>query len=217
MKLGIAIGIVLASAAIATAALTALKPQPPTVPQQDDTTAIATELVSTKFKLKKGVTAQRAIVAGGCFWGTEKYMRLTPGITATGVGYIGGYTKNPNYKQVCYGNSGHAEAVMVEFDPSVISYKQVLDRFWDIHNPCTINQQGPDFGDQYRSGIYPLNDEQLKQAEQSKKDAAPLFKRPIVTEIVTGKPFWFAEVYHQQYSEKTGRACHIDRSDHVKG
>ncbi|MBX3114737.1 MAG: peptide-methionine (S)-S-oxide reductase MsrA [Fimbriimonadaceae bacterium] len=212
MKLGIAIAAGIASFALATAAITRLAPQ-----SQDQKPSETVTLAPTKFKLRPGVKAQRAVVAGGCFWGTEKYLRLTPGITATAVGYIGGKTKNPTYKEVCYENTGHAEAVMVEFDPSVISYKQVLDRFWNIHNPCTMNRQGPDVGTQYRSGIYPVNDEQRKIAEQSKKDAAPLFKRPIVTEIVMDQTFWMAEDYHQQYSEKTGRACHIDFSDHVNG
>jgi len=212
MKLGIAIAAGIASFALATAAITTLAPK-----QNSEKPSETITLGATKFKLKPGIKPQRAIVAGGCFWGTEKYLRLTPGITATAVGYIGGHVKNPTYKQVCYENTGHTEAVLLEFDPTVISYKQVLDKFWDIHNPCTINRQGPDVGTQYRSGIYPLNADQLKIAEQSKKDAAPLFKRPIVTEIVTDQTFWMAEDYHQQYSEKTGRACHIDRSDHIKG
>jgi len=175
------------------------------------------KLATTKFKASPNAKLERAIVAGGCFWGTEKYMRLTPGITATAVGYIGGRTKNPTYKEISYENTGHAEATLVEFDPSQISYSQVLDRFWQIHNPCTLNSQGPDFGDQYRSAIYPLNETQRKIAEDSKQKAAPLFKRPIVTEITSGQTFYMAEDYHQQYSEKTGRACAIDRKDHKAG
>jgi methionine-S-sulfoxide reductase len=173
------------------------------------------KLAPTKNKAKSD-QRERAIVAGGCFWGTEKYFRMTPGITATASGYIGGKIKNPTYEQVCDGITGCSEGVMVEFDPAIITYAQVLDRFWQIHNPCTLNSQGPDFGDQYRSGIYPMNEAQLKIAEQSKRNAAPLFKRPIVTEIVKGSPFYMAEDYHQQYTEKTGRQCAIDFSDHVK-
>lgn len=181
------------------------------------------EKPSTTIKLAptknpaKSEKRERAIFAGGCFWGLEKHFRETPGITATAVGYIAGRTKNPTYKEVCYENTGHAEATMVEFDPALINYSQVVDTFWQLHNPCTLNRQGPDFGDQYRSGIYPLNNEQNKLAEESKAKAAPLFKRPIVTEIVTGQTFYMAEDYHQQYSEKTGRACAIDRSDHIGG
>lgn len=173
------------------------------------------KLAPTEFKAKSD-KRERAILAGGCFWGTEKYFRMTPGITATAVGYIGGRIKNPTYQQVSYENTGAAEGIMVEFDPTVITYSQVLDRFWDIHNPCTLNSQGPDFGDQYRSGIYPMNADQEKIAKESKKRAAPLFKRPIVTEIIADKPFYMAEEYHQRYAEKTGRYCAIDRSDHIK-
>lgn len=173
------------------------------------------KLEPTKNK-PKSTKRERAILAGGCFWGTEKYFRMTPGILATASGYIGGKVKNPTYKQVSYENTGAAEGVMVEFDPAIITYSQVLDRFWDIHNPCTLNSQGPDFGDMYRSGIYPTTPEQERIAKESKKKAAPLFKRPIVTEIIPNQPFYMAETYHQQYSEKTGRFCAIDRSDHVK-
>ncbi len=173
------------------------------------------KLAATKFMTTPDAKLERAIVAGGCFWGTEKYLRQTPGIVATAVGYIGGKTERPTYEAICYENTGHAEAVMVEYDTSVISYRQVLDRFWQIHNPCTLNKQGPDYGDQYRSAIFALNSDQLKSAEESKKVAAKLFKRPIVTEIKIAPRFWMAEDYHQQYSEKTGRACSIDRSDHI--
>lgn len=189
-----------------------------TIPQSnDEKPSTKITLASTKFKPTPKSKTERAIFAGGCFWGLEKHFRATPGITATAVGYIAGKTKNPTYKEVCYDNTGHAEATIVEFDPSQITYSQVLDQFWQIHNPCTLNSQGPDFGDQYRSGIYPLNDSQLKVAKDSKDKAASLFKRPIVTEIVTGQTFYMAEDYHQQYSEKTGRACAIDRRDHKSG
>lgn len=174
------------------------------------------KLAPTKNK-SESKTREQAILAGGCFWGLEKHFRETPGITATAVGYIGGKTKNPTYKEVCYDHTGHAEATIVEFDPAIITYSQVIDQFWQLHNPCTLNRQGPDFGDQYRSGIYPLNNEQKKIAEDSKAKSAHLFKRPIVTEIVTGQTFYMAEDYHQQYAEKTGRACAIDRSDHIGG
>jgi methionine-S-sulfoxide reductase len=200
----------IAAATLAAYAFTTIPPTNTEPPSKNIT------LAATQYKANPGAKTERAIFAGGCFWGLEKHFRETPGITATAVGYISGKTKNPTYKEVCYDNTGHAEATIVEFDPTQITYSQVLDRFWQIHNPCTLNSQGPDFGDQYRSGIYPLNDSQLKIAEESKTKAAPLFKRPIVTEIKTGQTFYMAEDYHQQYSEKNGRACAIDRSDHVK-
>ncbi|MDI9635642.1 peptide-methionine (S)-S-oxide reductase MsrA [Kamptonema cortianum] len=158
------------------------------------------------------------MVAGGCFWGTEYYLRQMNGVVATAVGYIGGKTDNPTYKEVCYEGTGHAEAVMVEFDANVVSYSAILDRFWQIHNPCTWNRQGPDIGSQYRSAIFYLNDEQKSIAEKSKKDAQKLFRRPIVTLIEKAPRFWMAEEYHQQYAEKTGKtSCPIDRSDHKDG
>lgn len=202
-----------AAASLAALAYTGSLPQN----HGDDRPSPTIKLAPTRYQARPGVKVERAIFAGGCFWGLEKHFRETPGVTATAVGFIGGKTKNPTYKEVCYNDTGHAEAVLLEFDPAKISYKQLVERFWQIHNPCTLNRQGPDFGDQYRSGIYPLNDAQKEIAEQSKRDAAPLFKRPIVTEIVTGQTFYMAEDYHQQYSEKTGRACAIDRSDHVGG
>lgn len=213
MKLIAALAAVTAAASLAALALTGTTGQS----RSGDKPSPTIILGATKFKTKPGAKLERAVLAGGCFWGLEKHFRETPGITATAVGFIGGKTKNPTYKEVCYDNTGHAEAVMVEFDTSQISFKQVLDRFWQIHNPCTLNSQGPDFGDQYRSAIFPLNADQQRIAEQSVKDAAPLFRRPIVTEINTGHMFYMAEDYHQQYSEKTGRACAIDRSDHKGG
>lgn len=177
----------------------------------------AVTLAPTDYKAPKNRPLQRAVFAGGCFWGLEKHFRETPGVTATAVGFTGGKKENPTYEDVCTGKTGHAEAVLVEFDPARISYRQMVERFWQIHNPCTVNRQGPDIGDQYRSVIFYYNDQQKEVAEQSKKDSAKLFKRPIVTEILPAKEFYMAEAYHQQYAEKTGRACAIDRSDHVGG
>lgn len=174
-------------------------------------------LAPTSYKAPAGRPLQRAILAGGCFWGLEKHLRETPGVTATAVGFTGGTTKNPTYEDVCTGKTGHAEAVMVEFDPARLSYRQLIERFWQIHNPCTQDRQGPDIGNQYRSAIFYFNDQQKEVAEQSKKDSADLFKRPIVTQILPAAEFYMAEDYHQQYAEKTGRSCAIDRSDHVGG
>lgn len=173
------------------------------------------KLAATKCKATPGGKLDRAVFAGGCFWGLEKHFRATKGVTATASGYIDGKYDNPTYKEVCNGDTGHAEAVMVEFDPLQISYRQLVDRFWEIHNPCTLNSQGPDFGSQYRSGIYPLSAMQTKVAGESMADAAKLFRRPIVTEVKENETFFMAEDYHQQYAEKTGRSCAIDRSDHL--
>jgi peptide-methionine (S)-S-oxide reductase len=154
----------------------------------------------------------KATFAAGCFWGVEDAFRNTPGVTATTVGYIGGTTKNPTYKEVCTGRTGHAEAVEVEYDPSKISYLELLAIFWKSHDPTTANRQGPDVGTQYRSGIYFHNAEQEKEARESKAvlESEKIFKRPIVTEITAAPEFFRAEDYHQQYFEKQGiKACHI--------
>lgn len=176
------------------------------------------KLAPTKYQSARDVQRQRAILAGGCFWGLEYHFRQVPGITATAVGFIGGKVPYPTYRQVCYENTGHAEAVLLEFDPTVISYGEILSQFWQLHNPCTLNRQGPDVGNQYRSAIFYLNDKQKQIAQESMSNAAELFKRPIVTQLVEAPQFYMAEDYHQQYAEKTGKAyCPIDRSDHIGG
>lgn len=186
--------------------------------EPDNPMAIATTLAPTEYKATPGTKLERAMFAGGCFWGTEYYFRHTPGVIATAVGFSGGTAKNPTYKQVCYENTGHAETVLVEFDPAQISYKKLIQRFWDIHNPCSMNRQGPDVGDQYRSEIFFLTPEQKTIAEQAKKDAQAMFTEPIVTKIEKAGPFYFAENYHQQYAEKTGHvSCPIDTSTRKKG
>ena len=128
-------------------------------------------------------------------------------IISTRVGYTGGYFSNPTYKNVCSHKTGHAEAVEVTFDPSKVSYNELLDVFWSIHNPTTINRQGPDVGSQYRSAIFYLNDEQKEKAESSKVnlEASKRFNGTIVTQIVPASDFWQAEEYHQQYAEKQKR------------
>lgn len=178
---------------------------------------IATEMVATKFKPSANPKLERAIFAGGCFWGTEFHFREVPGVTKTAVGYIGGKTKNPTYMEICYEDTGHAEALMLEFDANQISYEKLVDVFWATHNPCTLNRQGPDRGTQYRSEIFYLNENQRKIAEKSMKRAQANFKRPIVTKITPAPTFYFAENYHQQYAAKNGKAsCPIDFSDHKK-
>jgi len=154
----------------------------------------------------------KATFAAGCFWGVEDAFRQTKGVKSTTVGYTGGTAKNPSYKDVCTGRTGHAEAVEVEFDPAQVSYPELLDVFWKSHDPTTMNRQGPDVGTQYRSAIF-FHDAAQEQAARESKAAlekAGTFKRPIVTEITPATEFYRAEDYHQQYFEKQGiRACHI--------
>jgi len=155
----------------------------------------------------------KAIFAAGCFWGVESEFRKLNGVTATAVGYIGGQTDNPTYKQVCTDRTGHAEAVEIDFDPARISYDGLLNTFWELHDPTTLNRQGPDFGTQYRSAIFFHSPEQEAAAKASldRLAASKKFSRPIVTQIVPATQFWRAEDYHQQYFEKQGIAptCHL--------
>ncbi len=147
-----------------------------------------------------------AIFAAGCFWGVEKKFDLTKGVTKVEVGYTGGKTKNPTYEQVCYEDTGHAEAVRINFDENVISYKELLDVFWSCHNPTTLNRQGPDIGEQYRSAIFYLNPKQKIEAEESKQIMdKKLFSNKIVTEITKFDEFYLAEEYHQKYLKKLGK------------
>jgi len=147
---------------------------------------------------------EKAIFAAGCFWGVEANFRKVKGVISTRVGYTGGNYSNPNYKDVCSHKTGHAEAVEVTFDPSIVTYEELLDIFWEIHNPTTLNRQGPDIGSQYRSAIFYFNDLQKEKALNSKNmlEKSKRFKNPIVTEIVRASEFWEAEEYHQQYLEK---------------
>ena len=147
-----------------------------------------------------------AIFAAGCFWGVEKKFDLTKGVTKAEVGYTGGIIKNPTYEQVCYEETGHAEAVRIYFDENIISYKELLDTFWKSHNPTTLNRQGPDVGKQYRSAIFYLNDNQKNEAEKSKEEMNKnTFKNSIVTEITKADEFYLAEEYHQKYLKKLGK------------
>ena len=152
-----------------------------------------------------------ATFGAGCFWGVELTFQKTKGVTSTSVGYTGGTTQNPTYEQVCTGQSGHAEVVRVEFDPSSISYEELLDVFWGCHDPTTLNRQGPDRGTQYRSAIYYHSPDQESTALASKEkaDEAGRFKSPIVTEITPASEYTMAEDYHQKYLEKRGMgSCH---------
>jgi peptide-methionine (S)-S-oxide reductase len=147
-----------------------------------------------------------ATFAAGCFWGVEDAFRQVKGVTATEVGYTGGTKESPTYKEVCTGRTGHAEAVKVTYDPDVVSYEDLLDIFWSNHDPTQLNRQGPDFGTQYRTEIFVLDDEQKQAAVSSKqeREASGRYRRPIVTAITSASTFWRAEEYHQQYFEKQG-------------
>jgi peptide-methionine (S)-S-oxide reductase len=161
---------------------------------------------------EKAVKTETATFAAGCFWGVEETFRQTPGVNSTMVGYTGGHLDNPTYKDVCTDSTGHAEAVEVEFDPSKVSYEQLLKIFWENHDPTTVNRQGPDYGTQYRSVIFYHTPEQKAAAEASKKalDASGKYHRAIATEIVPATTFWKAEDYHQQYLQKRGMSsCHV--------
>jgi peptide-methionine (S)-S-oxide reductase len=154
----------------------------------------------------------KATFAAGCFWGVEDAFRGVDGVISTTVGYTGGTTKSPTYKEVCTGRTGHAEAVEVEFDPGKISYLELLAIFWKSHDPTTPNRQGPDVGTQYRSAIFYHDPQQEEEARSSKAELEKkgVFKRPIVTEITPASEFYRAEDYHQQYFEKQGvKSCHI--------
>jgi len=155
---------------------------------------------------------EKATFGAGCFWGVEAAFRQIKGVKATAVGYMGGKLKDPTYQDVCTDRTGHAEVVEVEYDPSEVSYEELLRVFWDNHDPTTLNRQGPDTGTQYRSIIFYHTPEQEAAAKASKDALAKSgrYKRPIVTEITAAPEFWRAEDYHQQYLEKRGLAqCHL--------
>jgi peptide-methionine (S)-S-oxide reductase len=150
--------------------------------------------------------AERATFAAGCFWGVEAAFRQIDGVVQTAVGYTGGYVPDPSYERVCRGGTGHAEAVEVWFDPAQVSYAQLLETFWRIHNPTTRNRQGWDFGRQYRSAIFCHGAEQQELAIASRDTEQRSRRRPIVTQIIPASAFYRAEEYHQRYLEKHGRS-----------
>jgi len=151
---------------------------------------------------------EKATFGAGCFWGVEEIFRNLKGVTSTAVGYAGGTKENPTYEDVCSDETGHAEVVEVEFDPSQVSYDELLDVFWSNHNPTTLNRQGPDVGTQYRSAIFYHSPAQKEAAEASKEkiDKSGRFKRPVVTQIEPAPRFYRAEEYHQRYLEKRGQS-----------
>ncbi len=163
------------------------------------------------FRKTKPVKTEKATLAGGCFWGVEELIRKLPGVIETNVGYTGGSVKNATYQN----HEGHAEAIDITYDPTRISYEQILEFFFKMHDPTTLNRQGNDMGTSYRSAIFYHDDEQRQSAERvkAKVDKSGAWKRPVVTEIVPAKEFWTAEEYHQDYLQKNpnGYTCHYIR------
>jgi len=153
----------------------------------------------------------KATFAAGCFWGVEATFKKIKGVTKTTVGYCGGGIKNPTYNQVCGGNSGHAEALEIEFDPEVVSYKELLKTFWDVHDPTQKNRQGPDIGHQYRSAIFYHSEDQKKRAKKSLKEEQKDHHEKIATEIKKALTFYKAEEYHQNYLGKNALMRMVNR------
>lgn len=163
---------------------------------------------------KEAATMEKAVFAGGCFWGVEALFQELDGVVGTTVGYTGGKTENPTYKEVCTKNTGHAEAIEIAYDPAKVSYEALLAYFWRLHDPTTVNRQGPDVGSQYRSAVFYYSPEQKAAAEKVKAEAQKKWAKPIVTEIVPGGVFYPAEPYHQDYFKKQGghhTGCHYLR------
>ncbi|MEJ2385067.1 MAG: peptide-methionine (S)-S-oxide reductase MsrA, partial [Xanthomonadales bacterium] len=158
------------------------------------------------------MTEKKAYFAAGCFWGVEDRFRKTPGVLDAISGYMGGHTENPGYRAVCTGDTGHAETVEVRYDADRISFGELLDVFFDMHNPTTRNRQGPDVGSQYRSAVFAVDEEQERAAQEriAELDGSGRWPNAIVTEVNRGGRFWPAEEYHQRYFEKNGGGfCHV--------
>lgn len=154
---------------------------------------------------------QTAIFAAGCFWGVQDYFDHIPGVVRTEVGYTGGHAEEPTYEQVCSRATGHAEAVLVTFDPSVVNYEKLVRHFFRLHDPTQLNRQGPDEGDNYRSAIFYTDDQQRAEAQAIKDELnVSQYDGKIMTEITEAGKWWPAEDYHQKYAERTGRGvCHV--------
>jgi peptide-methionine (S)-S-oxide reductase len=156
-------------------------------------------LAQTKNMNTSSNQTESATLGGGCFWCTEALFQMLPGVKAVTSGYAGGTKPNPTYKEVCTGQTGHAEVIQIEYDPKVVSYEKILDTFWEAHDPTTLNRQGADTGTQYRSIILYANEPQKAAAEKSKAQAQKHFSSPMVTEIVPLTKFYKGEDYHQDY------------------
>ena len=162
---------------------------------------------------------ETAIFAGGCFWGLEDLIRRIPGVLSTRVGYTGGHVDNPTYKLVCTKTTGHAEAVEIKFDPAVVTYRKLLELFFQIHDPTTVDRQGNDIGDSYRSEIFYTSDAQKDEAMRTiaDVDASGIWPGKVVTKVIPAVTFWEAEDFHQDYLVKhpDGYTCHFTRPDWV--
>jgi methionine-S-sulfoxide reductase len=151
----------------------------------------------------------KAILGAGCFWGVQYYFDQVPGVVRTTVGYSGGHMQNPTYEDVCTHTTGHAEVVLIEFDPAQVTYETLVRQFFRMHDPTQLNRQGPDVGDSYRSAIFYFDDNQKATAQQVKGAVQPNFDKTIVTQIASAGEFYEAEDYHQKFAERTGRGmCH---------
>lgn len=159
------------------------------------------------------MSIEKATFGAGCFWGVEATFATIPGVTATAVGYEGGSLDNPSYKDVCTDRTGHAEVVELDFDKERVSFEQLLDAFFTLHDPTTMNRQGPDWGTQYRSVVFfhsPEQEQQAKAKIEQLTDQGRFKPRRIVTQVLSAETFWRAEEYHQRYLEKRGAtSCHI--------
>jgi peptide-methionine (S)-S-oxide reductase len=166
----------------------------------------------TMISIREGQRMATATFGAGCFWGVEETFRTTPGVTETAVGYMGGHLQNPTYEAVCTNRTGHAEVVQLHYDATQVSYERLVEIFFQIHDPTTLNRQGPDIGTQYRSVVFTHDEDQQSEATRVKEqlDSSGRFRRPIVTEITPATTFWRAEEYHQKYVQKHGgSSCHI--------
>ncbi|OQR86044.1 hypothetical protein ACHHYP_11064 [Achlya hypogyna] len=159
---------------------------------------------------------QLATFAAGCFWSVQLNFQRLEGVVDSHVGYISGTTENPTYKQVCKGDTNHAEAIQIKYDESKITYKQLLDKFFEIHDPTSLNRQKEDEGTQYRSGIFYHNEEQRIAAEEAKAAKTEELKKEVVTEITAATPFYHAEEYHQKYLEKGGQCARVGSTDSIR-
>ncbi len=162
------------------------------------------------------MNTELAMFGAGCFWSPEYYFAQIPGVKKVTSGYSGGHTLNPTYRDVCRGDTGHAEVVKVEFDPETVTYEQLLDVFWSIHDPTQKDRQGPDRGTEYRTAVFYCNENQHVLAVKSMAEEQVTVDRPIVTEIVPASTFYPAESFHERYIERTGWACHPRRRPYKK-